>query len=98
MRVARPVTLDPEQREALQLQSRARSLPARVVERARIVLRAADGENRDGLIRALSTDEQGGLPVRRVGRRTYLLLRTASRPLATKAFPDLSHELNLAEG
>jgi len=43
MRVARAVTLDPEQRQALQQQSRARSLPARVVERARIVLRAADG-------------------------------------------------------
>lgn len=43
MRVARPVTLDPEQRMALQQQARARSLPARVVERARIVLRAADG-------------------------------------------------------
>ena len=43
MRVARPVTLDPEQRKALQQQARARSLPARVVERARIVLRAADG-------------------------------------------------------
>lgn len=43
MRVARPVTLNPEQRKALQQQARARSLPARVVERARIVLRAADG-------------------------------------------------------
>lgn len=43
MRVARPVTLDPEQRQALQRQARARSLPARIVERARIVLRAAAG-------------------------------------------------------
>ena len=43
MRVARPVILDPEQRRTLQQQARARSLPARVVERAWIVLRAADG-------------------------------------------------------
>src|SRR5258705_2087559 len=43
MRVARPVSLNPEQRQLLEQQSRARSLPARQVERARIVLRAADG-------------------------------------------------------
>jgi transposase len=43
MRVARPITLDPEQRRLLEQQSRARSLPARQVERARIVLLAADG-------------------------------------------------------
>jgi len=44
MRVARPVILDPEQRQLLEQQARARSLPARVVERARIVLRAATGQ------------------------------------------------------
>ncbi len=43
MRVARPITLNSEQRTTLQQQARARSLPARVVERARIVLRAAAG-------------------------------------------------------
>jgi DNA-binding NarL/FixJ family response regulator len=43
MRVAQPITLDPAQRQTLEQQSRARSLPARQVERARIVLRAADG-------------------------------------------------------
>src|SRR5258708_15980501 len=43
MRVARPVTLNPEQRRDLEQLSRARSLSARWVERARIVLRAADG-------------------------------------------------------
>ena len=42
MRVARPITLNPEQRRLLEQQSRARSLPARMVDRARIVLRAAD--------------------------------------------------------
>jgi len=43
MRVARPISLDPEQRKLLEQQSRSRSRPARQVERARIVLRAADG-------------------------------------------------------
>ncbi len=43
MRVARPVELNPEQRGMLELHARARSIPARLVERARIVLRAADG-------------------------------------------------------
>lgn len=43
MRVARPVKLNPEQRSVLEQYSRARSKPARLVERARIVLRAADG-------------------------------------------------------
>jgi transposase len=43
MRVARPVKLNPEERSALEQYARARSMPARLVERARIVLRAADG-------------------------------------------------------
>src|SRR5438105_3495338 len=43
MRVARPVSLNPEQRQLLERQARTRSLPSREVERARIVLRAAHG-------------------------------------------------------
>jgi transposase len=43
MRAARPIILVPEQRRLLEQQARARSLPARLVERARIALRAADG-------------------------------------------------------
>jgi transposase len=43
MRVAPLIVLDSEQRRLLEQQARARSLPARHVERARIVLRAADG-------------------------------------------------------
>jgi transposase len=43
MRVARAVILNSEQRQQLEQQSRARSLSARQVERARVVLRAADG-------------------------------------------------------
>jgi transposase len=44
MRVARLVALDPEQKQALEQWARARSLPLRVVERARIVLLAAVGK------------------------------------------------------
>ncbi len=43
MRAAPPIVLDSEQRGLLEQQARARSLPARQVERARIVLRAAEG-------------------------------------------------------
>jgi transposase len=44
MRVASPVELTEDQRQTLQQWSRGRSLPARQVERARIVLLAADGK------------------------------------------------------
>lgn len=43
MRVAPRVDLNAEDRAALEQQARGRSLPARLVERSRIVLRAADG-------------------------------------------------------
>jgi transposase len=43
MRVARAISLNSEQRRILQQRARGRSLPARVVERARIILLAADG-------------------------------------------------------
>ena len=44
MRVARAIILDPEQQQTLEHYSRARSLPARVVQRSRIVLLAAAGK------------------------------------------------------
>jgi len=44
MRVAPPVTLNRSQREILQQWARSRSLPARQVERARVVLLAAEGK------------------------------------------------------
>jgi transposase len=43
MRIAPIITLSPEQRTVLESQARSRSLPLRVVERARIVLLAAAG-------------------------------------------------------
>ena len=44
MRVARLIALDSEQKQALEQWARARSLPMRLVERARIVLAAAAGK------------------------------------------------------
>src|SRR6202041_316803 len=44
MRVARPVVLDKQEQGALERIARGRCLPARLVERARIVLRAAAGQ------------------------------------------------------
>ena len=43
MRTAAAVELNPEQRRTLERMARGRSLPARVVERARVMLLAADG-------------------------------------------------------
>ncbi len=47
MRIARQVELNSEDRAVLQQQARGRSLAARLVERSRIVLRAADGLQND---------------------------------------------------
>jgi transposase len=44
MRTAPAIQLNPEQKAALEQRARGRSLPARVVERARVVLRAAAGQ------------------------------------------------------
>ena len=54
MRVARAVTLEPEQRRVLEQYERARSLPVRWAERARIVLRAADGLQNQQIAEELS--------------------------------------------
>ena len=47
MRVARPVELNSQDRAVLERQARGRSLPARLVERSRIVLCAAEGLQND---------------------------------------------------
>ena len=54
MRVARPVVLNPEQKEALEQIARARSRSVRLVERARIVLLAAAGKQDKEVAAALS--------------------------------------------
>lgn len=58
MRVAASVELNPEQAGELEHRSRARSLPARVVERARIVLLAADGRQNKEIAEELGISVQ----------------------------------------
>ncbi len=59
MRIAAAVELSPEQRHALEKMARERSLPARVVERVRVVLLAADGlENKEIARRMKMTPEK----------------------------------------
>ena len=70
MRIAPAVTLNPEQRAALERRARSRSLPARVVERARIVLCAAAGQADKDIAHAL------GITPKKVSRwrRRFLTL------------------------
>lgn len=58
MRVAPAVTLTEEQRQTLECWARARSLPARQVERARIVLLAAAGRQNRQIAAELGISEQ----------------------------------------
>ena len=53
MRVAAPVELSPEQITALERMARQRSLPVRLVERARIVLLAAEGLENNQIARRM---------------------------------------------
>ena len=62
MRIARPVILTAEDRTMLEQQSRARSLPARVVEHSRIVLLAADGKQ------DIEIADQMGISPKKAGR------------------------------
>src|SRR5229473_6055623 len=54
MREARPVVLNPEQKETLEQCARARSRPVRMVERARIVLLASTGKQDKEVAAALN--------------------------------------------
>jgi transposase len=55
MRIAPAIALSPEQREALEQRTRSRSLPVRVVDRARIVLLAAEGQQDKEIALTLGT-------------------------------------------
>lgn len=82
MRIAPAITLSVDQRAVLQRWARSRSLPARVVERARIALLAAEGQQDKQIAAALKTTPK---KVSR-WRRRFLTLglpgleRDASRP------------------
>lgn len=54
MRIAPAIELTPEQQSVLEAQARSRSLPARVVERSRVVLLAAAGEQDKEIAHSLS--------------------------------------------
>src|ERR1700736_3397468 len=54
MRIAPAITLSSEQRTVLEAQARSRSLPARVAERARIVLFAVCGQQDKKIAASLS--------------------------------------------
>ena len=58
MRIAAAVALNSEQRQALERMARARSMPARLVERARIVLLAADGMENKQIARRMNLTEK----------------------------------------
>src|SRR6266852_4261191 len=62
MRIARPITLTVKDRTTLEQQARARALPARVVERSRIVLLAADGKQ------DVEIADQLGISAKKAGR------------------------------
>ena len=54
MRIAPAIELTPDQQSILEAQARSRSLPARVVERSRIVLLAAEGSQDKEIASSLS--------------------------------------------
>ena len=56
MRVARPIVLSEEQRATLERWSRGRSTPVRMMERATMLLRAAQGMTNDDIAEAVGTD------------------------------------------
>jgi transposase len=90
LRIAPSVELSPEQRTALEHLARQRSLPARVVERARIVLRAAEGLENQQIA------QQMGVTPEKVARwrRRFLeggiaaLEKDAPRPGRTRTITD----------
>jgi DNA-binding NarL/FixJ family response regulator len=58
MRVAPAITLSEEDLKQLRSWSRGRSTPARLVQRAEIVLMAGEGEENIEIARTLGTDRQ----------------------------------------
>ena len=90
MRTAPAVELNPEQRQALEGMARARSLSARVVERARIVLLAAEGlENQQIAQRMGITPEKAArLRNRFLTGGIAALQKDAPRPGRTRSITD----------
>ena len=89
MRVAPAVTIDKWQRETLQQLVRSRSLPARQIERARIVLLAAEGKTDLQIAARLNISNQKAARWRKRFRQFALagLVKDAPRPGRKPAIP-----------
>jgi transposase len=90
MPVAQLVELSSEDRAALEQQTRARSLPARLVERSRIVLRAADGLRNDEIAAELgiTPEKAARWRVRFLEGGLEALKRDAPRPGRARTIDD----------
>jgi transposase len=90
MRVAQLVDLSSEDRAALEQQMRARSLPARLVERSRIVLRAADGLRNDEIAAELgiTSEKAARWRVRFLEGGLEALKKDAPRPGRARTIDD----------
>ena len=90
MRTAPRVELSPEQRTALEQLARQRSAPSRLVERARIVLLAAEGlENRQIALRMAITPEKAARWRNRfLAGGIAALQKDAPRPGRTRTITD----------
>src|ERR1044071_2503075 len=82
MRIAPPVVLNDSQREILQQWARSRSLPARQIERAKVVLLAAEGKTDLEIAAALNISNQKASRWRKRFLRFDLLglVKDAPRP------------------
>ena len=89
MRVAPPVIVDSTQRETLQQWARSRSLPARQVERAKVVLLAAEGKTDLEIAASLNISNQKAARWRKRFLRLNLtgLVKDAPRPGRKPAIP-----------
>jgi transposase len=94
MRIAPRVILSSEQRTELERRARQRSLPARVVERARIVLQAADGLQNQEIARrtGITPEKAARWRNRFIEGGMAALEKDAPRPGRTRTITD--HRMN----
>lgn len=90
MRTAPQVVLSPEQKAELERLARQRSLPARVVERARIVLLAAEGLENKQIARRMSITQEKAARWRKrfLAGGIAALQKDAPRPGRTRTITD----------
>ena len=90
MRTAPPIELSSEQRTALQRLARQRSAPARVVERARVVLLAAEGLENKQIVRRMGITPEKAARWRKrfLAGGIAALQKDAPRPGRTRTITD----------